>query len=55
MVTSMSLAWFAQKNNKGRTGIENIDEQEDQLFAPKNEGEDDNESDPPTELPSTDE
>ena len=37
MITSMTLALYANKNNKGRAGIEGLDDVEDQLFAPSQE------------------
>ena len=37
MITSMTLALYANKNNKGRAGVEDLDDVEDSLFAPSAE------------------
>ena len=39
MITSMTLALYANKNNKGRAGVEGLDDTEDSLFAPSKEDE----------------
>ena len=51
MMTCMSLAWYANQNNKGRAGTESIEDQSEDLFGPDATEADDAATDP-VELPT---